>query len=246
MRHGRKKRKSPSSARRSRNRLLLWQERRDSSRLQPEIRAAVTEIVRTRAEESFDRQYQSEVLVTEVLAAVKLRLSRLLSQSLEDSPSQNQAETIRSEVLEAVRPIVSRAVSTQLRSLKESVLSQAASQSEVSSYVSQVSEALQARVRTAVGGAVRSQAEKISDLVLTGLRPNILTLISAAVTSTEGIEEILMEFSILHLSREEPRCEALAWVTAGTPGRPEVLREELRGEEVLYSGESLSGGGGRL
>ena len=38
MRHGRKKRKSPSSARRSRNRLLLWQERRDSSRLQPEQR----------------------------------------------------------------------------------------------------------------------------------------------------------------------------------------------------------------
>ena len=35
--HGRKKRKSPSSARRSRNRLLLWQERRDSSRHQAEL-----------------------------------------------------------------------------------------------------------------------------------------------------------------------------------------------------------------
>ena len=35
---GKKKRKSPSSARRSRNRLLLWQEKRDSSRLQAELR----------------------------------------------------------------------------------------------------------------------------------------------------------------------------------------------------------------
>ena len=37
VRIGRKKRKSPSSARRSRNRLLMWQERRDSSRLQAEL-----------------------------------------------------------------------------------------------------------------------------------------------------------------------------------------------------------------
>ena len=55
-----------------------------------------------------------------------------------------------------------------------------------------------------------------------------------------------MEFSIIHLFRGEPRCEALARVTVGAPCRPEVLREELRGEEMLYSGESLSGGRGRL
>ena len=41
-RKGRKKRKSPSSARRSRNRLLLWQERRDSSRLQAELGTCTT------------------------------------------------------------------------------------------------------------------------------------------------------------------------------------------------------------
>ena len=90
----------------------------------------------SKAEESFEKQYHPETIVSEVLAVIKLRVSRLVSQSLEDG--QYQPERISSEVLEAVRPTVSSAVSNQLSSLKKSVLSQAVSQSEVSSYVSQV------------------------------------------------------------------------------------------------------------
>ena len=57
------------------------------------------------------------------------------------------------------------------------------SESQVSRYVSEVSEALQARMEVAVAGAVRTEAETISDLVLSGLKPNIVKLISAAISS---------------------------------------------------------------
>ena len=152
-----------------------------SATLQPRIRAAVVEILRTRAEQSFASRYQPETLRSEVLAVIELRINRLLSQSLEDS--QIEPGPLSSEVLEAITPAVSTAVSTQLSSLKKAALSQAVSESQVSRYVSEVSEALQARMEVAVAGAVRTEAETISDLVLSGLKPNIVKLISAAISS---------------------------------------------------------------
>ena len=145
--------------------------------LHPQIKAVVRQILRTRAVDSFDKKYEAESIASEVMALIKLRISGLLSQSLDGS--HHQLEGISSEVMLAIRPTVSRAVSAKLNALKERLISQAVSQSQVSSFVSQVTDLHQA----AVASAIRSEAETISDLVLAGLRPNIMKLISATITS---------------------------------------------------------------